>query len=132
MQYVDARDLANFVVRVADEHLRGAFHVAGPQPGDHFFNMVDQIASHVAPAGTTLREVRAEEVLAARFEGKFPLWSGARSEHILAIDSTLALSNGLDLRPISDSVDDVASWWGERAWPERWLTSADEAGLLEK
>ena len=132
MQYVDARDLANFVVRVADEHLRGAFHVAGPQPGDHFFNMVDQIASNVAPVGTTLREVRAEDVLAARLEGKFPLWSGAQSENILALDSTLALSNGLDLRPLSDSVDDVASWWGERAWPERWLTSADEARLLEK
>jgi 2'-hydroxyisoflavone reductase len=132
MQYVDARDLANFVVRVAEENLEGAFHVAGPQPGDHFFNMVEQIAAHIAPAGTTLREVAAEDVLEAKLEDKFPLWSGAQSENVLAVDSTLALANGLDLRPLSDSVDDVTTWWGERAWPAQWLTSADEVRLLAK
>jgi 2'-hydroxyisoflavone reductase len=132
MQYVDARDLANFVVRVADEGLRGAFHVAGPQPADHFFNMVDQIASHVAPESTTLREVNAEDVAALKLDDKFPLWSGAKSETVLAMDSTLALANGLDFRPLTDSVDDVTSWWGNRSWPTRWLTSADEAQLLDR
>jgi len=132
MQYVDARDLANFVVGVADAALRGAFHVAGPQPGDHFYNMVDQIASRVAPEGTTLREVSADEVIAQRLEDKFPLWSGAKSENVLAMDSSLAQANGLDFRPLSDSVDDVTSWWNERTWPEQWLTSDDEARLLEK
>jgi 2'-hydroxyisoflavone reductase len=132
MQYVDARDLANFVVRVAEGNLQGAFHVAGPQPGDHFFNMVDQIASHVAPEGTTLREVSVEDILELKLEDKFPLSSGAQSENVLAMDSALAQANGLDFRPLSDSVDDVTSWWGDRAWPARWLTSADEARLLEK
>jgi len=132
MQYVDARDLANFVVRVADESLQGAFHVAGPQPGDHFFNMVDQIASHVAPEGTTLREVSADNVSALNLDDKFPLWSGAKSETVLAMDSALAQANGLDFRPLTDSVDDVVSWWGEKAWPPRWLTSADEAQLLDR
>ena len=132
MQYVDARDLANFVVRVAEGRLQGAFHVAGPQPGDHFFNMVEQIASHVAPEGTTLREVTAEDVIELKLEDKFPLWSGAQSETVLAMDSSLAQANGLDFRPLTDSVDDVTSWWGERAWPKRWLTSADEARLLER
>ena len=132
MQYVDARDLANFVVRVAEGHLQGAFHVAGPQPGDHFFNMVEQIASHLAPEGTTLREVTAEDVIELKLEDKFPLWTAAQSETVLAMDSSLAQANGLDFRPLTDSVDDVTSWWGERAWPKRWLTSADEARLLEK
>jgi 2'-hydroxyisoflavone reductase len=132
MQYVDARDLANFVVRVAEGNLQGAFHVAGPQPGDHFFNMVDQIASHVAPEGTTLREVSVEDVLELKLENRFPLSTGAQSENVLAVDSSLAQANGLDFRPLSDSVDDVTSWWGERAWPAQWLTSADEARLLEQ
>jgi len=132
MQYIDARDLANFVVRVADESLQGAFHVAGPQPGDHFFNMVDQIASHVAPEGTTLREVSADDVSALKLDDKFPLWSGAKSETVLAMDSALAQANGLDFRPLADSVDDVVSWWGDKAWPDRWLTSADEARLLDR
>jgi 2'-hydroxyisoflavone reductase len=132
MQYVDARDLANFVVRVADEQLAGAFHVAGPQPCDQFFSMVEQIASHVAPDGTTLRVVDADDVIDSELADKFPLWTGAQSENVLALDSSLALANGLDLRPLTDSVDDVTSWWGDRAWPAHWLTSADEARLLEK
>jgi 2'-hydroxyisoflavone reductase len=132
MQYVDARDLANFVVRVADANLQGAYHVAGPVPCDHYFDMVDQIASHLAPAGTTLQEVSAEDVAELRLEEKFPLWTGPTSETVLAIDSALAQSNGLDLRPLTDSIDDVTTWWGEREWPATWLTSADEARILQK
>ncbi|MHB8379286.1 MAG: NAD-dependent epimerase/dehydratase family protein [Acidimicrobiales bacterium] len=132
MQYVDARDLANFVVRVADDGLGGAFHVAGPQPCDHFVNVVDQIASHVAPEGTTLREVSGEDVVALKLDEKFPLWSGAKSETVLALNSALALANGLDFRPLTDSVDDVSSWWGDRAWPTHWLTSTDEVQLLDR
>ena len=94
--------------------------------------MVEQIASHVAPEGTTLREVTAEDVIELKLEDKFPLWTAAQSETVLAMDSSLAQANGLDFRPLTDSVDDVTSWWGERAWPKRWLTSADEARLLEK
>ena len=42
-----------------------------------------------------------------------------------------AIEHGLDLRPLDDSVDDVLEWWGERPWPENWLTSGEEATLLE-
>ncbi len=129
MQYVDARDLANFVVRVVDERLIGAFHVAGPQPPDHFFHMVEQIADHVAPAGTSLVEVSAEAVRDAGLTGKFPLWV-PESDSLLALGSALALANGLGLRPLTDSVDDVLAWWDERPWPTRWLTGAEEARLL--
>lgn len=132
MQYVDARDLANFVVRVAEGNLQGAFHVAGPVPGDHFFNMVDQIASHVAPPGTTLREVNVEDVIELDLGEKFPLSTGSTNETVLALDSALAQANGLDFRPLTDSVDDVTSWWGDRTWPDEWLSSADEARILEK
>lgn len=130
MQFIDARDLANFVVHLAEEKLTGAYHVAGPQPGGHFVDMVQQIAAHLAPPGTTIREVSVERVVELDLAGKFPLWTGGESENVLALDSSLALANGLDLRPFSDSVDDVTSWWGERAWPEHWLTHADETRLL--
>jgi 2'-hydroxyisoflavone reductase len=130
LQYIDARDLANFVVHVAEEGLSGAFHVAGPQPAGRFVEMVEQVATHLAPPGTTVHEISVERVLELKLASKFPLWTGGESENVLALDSSLALSNGLDLRPLSDSVDDVRSWWGERAWPEHWLTSSDEIRLL--
>ena len=130
MQYVDARDLANFVVRVADESLAGPSHVCGPTPPDHFVDMIDRIANRVAPSGSTLRVVSPEDVRAANLEDKFPLWSAGTSENVLALDNSLAVASGLDLRPLEDSVDDVVSWWGDREWPARWLTSEHERRLV--
>jgi 2'-hydroxyisoflavone reductase len=127
MQYVDARDLANFVVRVADDSLRGAFHVAGPPPPTSFRDVMEAVAAHVAPPGTSLHEVTVGR--AERLGGKFPLWSPT-SETVLALDSTLALSQGLALRPLEESIDDVVEWWGDRPWPEQWLTPEHEARLL--
>jgi hypothetical protein len=115
------------VVRVAEESLRGAFHVAGPPPPTSFREVVEAVAARVAPPGTTLREVTVAR--AERLGGKFPLWSPA-SLNVFALDSELALSKGLDLRPLESSVDDIVEWWGHRPWPEQWLSAEDEARLL--
>jgi 2'-hydroxyisoflavone reductase len=129
-QWVDARDLANFVVRVSEDTLSGVFHAAGPRVGQGFIETIDQIAAQIAPQGTTLREISVENLAETGLGRKFPLW-GPDSETVMALDSSLALEHGLDLRPLDDSVDDVVSWWGERAWPEQWLTNDEEAQLLE-
>ena len=57
----------------------------------------------------------------------FPLWSGGHvSENALAMDPSKALAAGLTLRPLADSVDDVVAWWGDRPWPDHWLTEDAE------
>jgi 2'-hydroxyisoflavone reductase len=129
-QWIDARDLANFVVRVAEDKLTGVFHTTGPSVGQGFIETVEQIVAQVAPQNTTLREITVESVAEAGLGRKFPLWS-PNVETIMALDSSLALQHGLDLRPLEDSVEDVASWWGDQPWPEQWLTSDEEARLLE-
>lgn len=130
VQYVDARDLAAFVVGAAERSLVGAFHVAGPGPDSHFVEMIEQVVHHIAPAGTTLREIAYERIVGEGLEGRFPLWTGEHSENALALDSSLALANGLQLRPLRESVDDVVCWWGDRAWPSHWLAPEREASLL--
>jgi 2'-hydroxyisoflavone reductase len=133
LQYIDARDLANFVVRVAEETLPGPYHVAGPTPPDGYVATVEAIARHVAPAGTTVSAVSPDDIRNDDVASKFPLWSdGDSANYILALDNSLATSLGLDLRLLEDSVDDVLSWWGDREWPKRWLTSAEEARLLRR
>ena len=129
-QWIDARDLANFVVGVAEDRVPGVFHTTGPSVGQGFLETIEQIAAQIAPRGTTLREISVEDVADSGLGQKFPLWTPDR-ENVMALDSSLALEHGLDLRPLDDSVEDVVSWWGERPWPERWLTSDEEARLLE-
>jgi 2'-hydroxyisoflavone reductase len=131
IQYVDARDLANFVVRVTEGGLPGAYHVAGPTPPLTYIQMVDAVARHVAPTGTSISVVSPEEVRAEGLADKFPLWSPV-AENVAALDSSLALSQGLQLRPLEDSVDDVVEWWGDREWPKRWLTIDEESRLLHR
>jgi 2'-hydroxyisoflavone reductase len=130
LQWIDARDLANFVVRVSEDQLRGVFHTTGPSIGQGFTETIEQIAAQIAPKGTTLREISVEDVAEAGLGHKFPLWN-PDSETVLALDSSLAMEHGLDLRPLDDSVEDVVSWWGERTWPDQWLTGDEEARLLE-
>jgi 2'-hydroxyisoflavone reductase len=130
MQYVDARDLANFVVRIAEDSVVGAFHVAGPEPGDHFVEMVEQIVAHCGPDGTSVKVIDPDVVIASSLADKFPLWSEKEVNNSMAVNSSLAMSNGLDLRPLGESIDDVIAWWGERAWPEHWLTTEQEASFL--
>ena len=129
MQYIDARDLADFSVGLLANAVTGAFHVAGPTPPDHFVDMVQRIVTHVAPAGSTVRVVDAQRVTEEGLEDKFPLWSGATSENLMAVDNAFATANGLTLRDLEDSVDDVVAWWADRPWPAHWLTSDDEARL---
>ena len=75
----------------------------------------------------------SDRVLDAHVADKLPLWGlGESANYIEALDSSLAISEGLDLRPLEDSVDDVLEWWGERAWPTRWLTSDEETRLLRR
>jgi 2'-hydroxyisoflavone reductase len=129
LQWVDARDLANFVVRLTEEGRSGAFHVAGPMVGQRFVETIEEIAAHIAPSNTVLREVSAEKIAEAKVTRRFPLWS-AQPENVMALDSSLALSEGLSLRPLSDTVDDVIEWWADRPWPAQWLSAEKESRLL--
>jgi 2'-hydroxyisoflavone reductase len=129
LQYIDARDLGVFTVALVAQGRRGAFTAAGPWPAARFVDVIEQVARHVGPAGTTVVEV-APERLAQELAGKFPLWSGPTGETVLAMDPSLALDNGLVLRSLDESVDDVVSWWGDRPWPEHWLTADEERELV--
>ena len=129
LQYVDARDLGEFTVRLAERGTVGSFHTAGPWPHARFFDVVEQVADQVGPTGTTVVEVDPALVEQRGLAARFPLWS-ATSETALAIDPSAALAEGLVLRPLAESVDDVVAWWAGQAWPERWLREEDESALL--
>ncbi len=118
------------MVHVSEDELVGVFHTTGPAVGQGFMETMEQVAAHIAPPGTTLREISVESVAETGLGRKFPLWN-PDSETVMALDSSLAIEHGLDLRPLDDSVDDVLEWWGERPWPANWLTGDEEAKLLE-
>jgi hypothetical protein len=130
LQYVDVRDLAAFTMRQVVEERAGAFTVAGPWPAARFVDVVEQIARHVGPPGTSIVEIGPEAVEGRNLAGKFPLWSGPTNELAMEMDPSAAIAAGLTLRRLEDSVGDVVTWWQDRPWPGQWLTGEEEATLL--
>ena len=128
LQWIDARDLGAFVVLLSERHYAGAVHTTGPV--SEFGEVLSRIARHVAPALTSLIEIDPTRVTELKMEDKFPLWTGLLSETMLAMNNEKALSLGLTLRSLEESVDDTANWLGDQTWPSEWLTASEEERLL--
>lgn len=130
LQYVDARDLAEFCLRCIDDGVTGDFHVAGPDTSTTLREVIERIAHQVAPVGTSLVGVDTHTINDLGCRDRFPLWNGVVSDFALCLNSQKAKNNGFTMRPLEDTVNDVVEWWGERPWPSQWLTPLDESRLL--
>jgi nucleoside-diphosphate-sugar epimerase len=130
LQWIDARDLAEFTLGVVADGFIGPVHVASPSGGLSFVAAVERIVAHAGPPGSRVVEVPAAAVAAAGLEGRFPLWR-ADDEPISSLNTARATGAGLVARPLEESVDDVAEWWGDRPWPERWASAEDESRLRD-
>lgn len=130
LQYIDARDLGSFCIELLQRDTSGAFHTCGPYPEESFLTAIRRVADHVAPDGAELVEVDTESPANLHSQTKFQLWGGTEVRPAMALDPAKAIAAGLVLRPLEDSVDDVVAWWGDRDWPDQWLSAEDEAALL--
>jgi 2'-hydroxyisoflavone reductase len=130
LQYIDARDLGEFVVTVATNSTLGAFHVAGPYPPGRFFEVIEEMSRQVSPNDTRLYEISPRHIKSHHLDTRFPLWSGSSSENALAVDPAKAVAAGLTFRNLGESVEDVIEWWDDREPPSWWLTREQEAMLV--
>ncbi|HXC19065.1 MAG TPA: NAD-dependent epimerase/dehydratase family protein [Acidimicrobiales bacterium] len=130
LQYIDARDLGEFVATLATNGTLGAFHAAGPYPPGRFVEVIESIKEQISPSGTHLIEISPRHIKSHHLDTRFPLWSGSTSETALAVDPAKAVAAGLKFRDLSESVEDVAVWWDDREPPSWWLTREQEAMLV--
>ena len=129
-QWIDARDLGEFTVRLTEQQEAGAVNAIGCFPAVGFRETLERIAAHVSPVGTTLEELTASGEIDPAWYQKFPLWSGTESSTVMNMSNAKALSLGLTTRSLEASVDDTLSWWGDRQWPAHWLSAEEEARML--
>ncbi|MEU4588375.1 NAD-dependent epimerase/dehydratase family protein [Kitasatospora aureofaciens] len=108
IQVIDARDLADWMLGLLDQGASGPFHAATPPPfsmGD----LLDAVASAVAPPGTTLTWVDEDFLGAAGVQDQaLPLWStNPLIRATGTADPSAALATGLKVRPVADSARDI-------------------------
>ncbi len=111
MQVIDARDLAEWAVGLAEKTTSGTYNSVSPAPPFGFSDLLDAAQRAVAPAGTTLTWVDPDFLSERGETGQsLPLWTEGAYEYTLAADPKAAMSAGLTPRPLAATVSDTWEW----------------------
>jgi nucleoside-diphosphate-sugar epimerase len=113
LQYIDARDLANFVLDGAGRGLSGAYNVVG-ESGATTMGGLLECANAVTGGHADLRWTDPAVIAAAGIEGwtELPIWlpPGDLHDFLHRGDVSKALAAGLRLRPVEETVADTWAW----------------------
>lgn len=136
IQVIDARDLGRFVVDLLEADAAGTFHAVTPEPPYSFGDLLDDIASVVAPTGTTVTWVDQQWLLdQGESDGTIPLWGGG-DPWILAnaASPAAAVAAGLKVRSVRQSAIEVLDHLraGPTTGADPGLTREREAELLAR
>lgn len=106
LQVIDARDLASFLVNLAEQGTSGAFNGTAPIGQTTFKELLEAAgdAELVWIPDDKLQEAEVEEWT------ELPLWLPPKYEGTWRIDTTRAQAAGLTTRPVAETVQDVRAW----------------------
>ncbi len=135
LQFIDVRDLAAFLLTLADRKTRGVFHATGQPLGmGTLLNACKQVSGSSAVFRWASVEFLEEHSVIPWVD--LPAWSPDRGEEAGAalLDISRALGAGLELRPLEDTVRDTLQWAGTRPPDHVWkngLSPEREQELLK-
>ena len=113
LQYIDARDLAGWVLDAAARGLGGPFNVVGP-PGHTTMGELLETCVKVTGGAAELRWTGPERIAAAGVEPwtQLPVWlpPGELYDTLHRGDVSRALAEGLRCRPVAETVADTWAW----------------------
>jgi 2'-hydroxyisoflavone reductase len=135
VQFIDARDLAEWTIRMAENRETGIYNATGPAKPLGIGGMLDQIKAALK-SNATFTWVREDFLTQQKVEpwSDMPVWTGNESGVARAkIDR--ALSKGLTFRPLAETARDTLAWF--KSLPQErqsklkaGLTSEREAEVL--
>lgn len=135
-QFIDVRDLVEFMVKVVEEKRTGPFNVAGPRDPITMRAFVEQ-AARALDAKVTFTQVDDYDFLTEHKVGDMVPWvmpTGNDFGHT-SISNARAKAAGLGFRPLATTVRDTLAWWptvpeARRNAPRFALTAEQEATVL--
>ena len=140
VQFIDARDLAVWLVAAAEARTRGTFNACSPAG---MFTMGTLVDALVRAARALGRDIAPGWLDDATLVGHgvepwtgLPLWipgTDAGFAGFMEFDCSRAQGNGLRIRPLAQTIDDTAAWLAERSNEGAWrhvLSAAKEQELL--
>lgn len=111
VQWIDARDLAGWIVRLAEQHRTGTFNATGPAAPATMRDLLEGIRDGVG--GDARFTWVSAEFLEREGVGpweEMPFWAPPAIAGLLAVDVARAVETGLVFRPVSVSAADTLEW----------------------
>ncbi|MER8087249.1 NAD-dependent epimerase/dehydratase family protein [Streptomyces sp. NPDC094048] len=116
LQYIDARDLADWLLEAGRAGLHGPYNLVS-RPGHATMGQLLEACVRVTGSAAELRWTPAETILAAGVEpwSDLPVWlpSGELYDTLHRGDVSKAHAAGLRCRPVEETVADTWKWLGE-------------------
>ena len=140
VQFIDARDLAEWTVRTAEARSLGVFNATGPRASLSMSDMLADVSRGVrSDARLTWVSTAFLETQKVEPWSDLPVWVPAQGDSagFARRDIRRALAAGLTFRPLAATAADTLAWFREQP-PERQaklragLPAAREAELLAK
>ena len=134
VQFIDARDLAAWLLHNADAGMQGTFNLTGPAAVLSMGELLDAARAALNPAAT-LRWVDEAWLLGESVKpwSELPIWLPPDAKALHQIDIGRALATGLHCRPLAQTLADTLAWADGRELPASMgLTPEREADLLAR
>jgi 2'-hydroxyisoflavone reductase len=130
VQFIDARDLGEWMVRLAEGRVTGTFNAVGPGYRLDMAALLHAIRG-VTTAGATLTWVPAEFLAAQQVTpwGDMPVWvpEAGESKGFHSMRNDRAVAAGLTFRSIADTAQATLEWFD--AQPEARRSAPPRAGI---
>jgi len=112
VQFIDVRDLVNFLLLLAENRISGIFNTTGPADK---LTMEDFLAKCSAEFGNqaSLTWV-SEEFITSNDVGHIPMWTPENWRGIFQADCSKAINVGLSFRPLTETINDTLAWHATR------------------
>ena len=112
VQFIDARDLADFVLHLAAKQSIGIFNTAGPEKRlrmDEFLNICNRQTGNKASMTWV-----SEEFIIGNDVGHIPMWTPTEWRGIFEVNCTKAMNAGLEFSPVEETIRDTLAWHATR------------------
>jgi 2'-hydroxyisoflavone reductase len=114
VQFIDARDLSQWMLRMAETRHVGVFNAGGPADGLTMGRLLEECLN-VSRSDARITWVGEQFLLENGVEpwGDLPLWlpeSDEKHRHFLDVPYDKAVAAGLTFRPLAETVRDTLAW----------------------
>lgn len=136
IQFIDVRDLADWIIRMVEEQCTGTFNATGPEAALTMEQFLDECKS-VLKSDANFIWVDEKFLLGHQVKGwsELPLWvpDSMNMKGFLSVDIQKALQAGLKFRPLWKTIRDTREWEEKRETAERkaGMNPEKEEGVLK-